>query len=211
MTPPSRGAGECRDSPAAPRGVPGPRRTPRCGVGRCSRMGLSSGTGRSPPLSPRPLRARCPFRFPRVPSGAGPSPLFPSGTGRSPVALPFRDGSLASPSPCPSSRPPPRSFRAEFFLLALRQDRGHPLPLRLPSGLSPFPPSPQGRSLLPLPGARGSLHRPCVPRSPEGQPGTGATPGGCAGTRAGGLESGVSRSWWAEEGKRYFSSDPCSV
>lgn len=102
--------------------------------------------------------------LPSRPFRASPSPLFPSGTGPPrcpPVPLHFHLG------PSPSSwlslgigdTPSPSSSPQEWVLS-----------LRLPS--------PQGRSLLPLPGARGvpltPCHHPCVPGSPERHPGTGA-------------------------------------
>lgn len=142
--------------------VPGPCRTPLWGVGRCSRLGpvLRDGS-----FSPRSLRARCPFRpflFPRLPSGPVLPPLFPSGTGRSPQRFPSGTG-----PPCPSSRTPPLSFRAEFFLLAFPQNRGHPLPLQLPSGLGPFPPPFIPSGPVPSPPSRGQG----VPYPPPSSPG----------------------------------------
>lgn len=186
MTPPSRGAGGCRDSPAArptegpPPGVPGPHRTTRCGVGRCSPLGPVVRDGSFPP-SPRVLSG------PRVRSSSPASlqgrsfPSLPVRDGSFPPALPFRDGSPASSSPRPSSRTPPLSFRAESFLLAFPQDQGHPLHSPQHWVLSLRLPSPQGRSLLPLPGSGGpfsSVRHPCVPRRPEGHRGPALLSGG---------------------------------
>lgn len=166
MTPLSRGAGECRDSAAArrterpPRGVPGPRRTPRCGVGRCSRLGPVLRDGSFPPTpfllaSPQGPVSVSSVPLPSRSFRASPSPLFPSGTGRFPQALPFRVGSPASSSPCPSSLTPPLTFRTESFLVAFSQDRGHPFPLQLPSALGSFPPPPIPSGPVPSPPFRG--------------------------------------------------------
>lgn len=185
VTPLSRGAGECRDSPAArrtegpPRGVPGPHRTPPCGVGRCSRLGPVLRDGSFPPPPPS---------TPRVPSGLGVrfvrSSSLASLQGRSFPSLPVRDWSLPPSAslqgrvpravlPVTSSGTSALPFGAESFLLAFSQDRGHPLPPSSPQDwvLSLRPLSPQGRFLFLLPGARGSLHLRAPPLLPPAAPG----------------------------------------
>lgn len=228
VTPLSRGAGECPDSPAArrtegpPQSVPGPRRTPRCGVGRCSRLGpvLRDGSFSPPPPSSRPLRARCPFRsflFARVPSG----PVLPLASRQGRVVPPQRlPSGMGPPRRPPRVRPPvPLHFHlgpSPFSSLSLRIGNT-PSPFSSPQDwvLSLRPPSPQGRSFLPPPGAGGSLHlrapplcHSAAPRGTRGQAllsGSSLRLSPVPGSGVGGNLS------WGEEGKRLFSSDPCSV
>lgn len=155
-----------------------------------------------PALSPRPLRAPCPFLFPRVPSG----PVLP---------LSSRQGRVVLPSASLQGRVPRVVVPVSVVPYPSAFIQGRVLPPRFPSGSGapPPPPAPLRTGFFPSAfhplraGPFSSVHHPPCPPQARGTPGTGAALRGLLtavpATRARCLWSGIARGWSSggEEGK----------